>query len=294
MVAMRVIHVLRSRRTFLSKRGIARNQSARMRIISVINQKGGSCKTATTVNLAAALGELGLRVLVVDLDPQASATRWLGLPDDTRELFEAFTNDSGVSSLVRETSAPKVQAVCSSIWLAQLERQLAGEPGAEMILRKALRTLPQTSWDIVLLDSPPALGFLSVSALTAAHEILVPLESAEALDGLKDLLKTIGRVRERLNPELAAPRVLLSRVEPNTRLWRELAQGLRERLGDAVLRAVVHDNIRVREAYANRTPVTAFAPSSIAAKDFLKVARELTETSKTNTVTKKSARKKTS
>lgn len=265
-----------------------------MRIISVINQKGGSCKTATTVNLGAALGQLGLRVLVVDLDPQASATRWLGLPDDTRGLFEAFVNDQGFAELVSETSAPKVQAICSSIWLAQLERQLAGEPGAEMILRRALRSLPEDRWDLVLLDSPPALGFLSVSALTAAHEVLVPLESAEALDGLKDLLKTIGRVRERLNSELAAPRVLLSRVEPKTRLWRELADGLRERLGDAVLRSVVHDNIRVREAYANRTPVTAFAPSSIAAKDFLNVARELTEVSNAKTAVKKTARKKNS
>jgi chromosome partitioning protein len=245
-----------------------------VRTICIVNQKGGSCKTATTVNIAAALGEQGLRTLVIDLDPQASATRWLGQSDDTRGLFEAFLNDSGFDGLVCATTIANVDLIPSSSWLAQLERHLAGEAGAETILRRGLEKLAGR-WDVVLVDCPPSLGFIVVSALNACHEVLVPVESPEALDGLKDLLKTVARVRERLNPALGQPRVLLSRVAAQTNLWREMTTGLREKLGDAVFKAVVHDNIKVKEAYSNRRPVIQYAPGSIAAADYRNVAAEL-------------------
>jgi chromosome partitioning protein len=239
-----------------------------------VNQKGGSCKTATAVSVAAALGEQGLRALVIDLDPQSSATRWLGVPDDSRGLLDAFLNDGGFADLVAQTKVQGVDLIPGSTWLAQLERNLAGEAGAEMIFRRGLETLGNR-WDAVLVDCPPSLGFIVVSALTACSEVLVPLESPEALDGLKDLLKTIGRVRERLNPNLATPRVLLCRVAAQTNLWRELASGLRQRLGNAVLDACVHDTIKVKESYSHRRPITLYAPGSIAAADYRKVAAEL-------------------
>ena len=245
-----------------------------MRTICVVNQKGGSCKTATTVSVAAALGEQGLRALVIDLDPQASATRWLGAADDHRGLLDAFLNDGSFAELVSQTKVQGVDLIPGSNWLAQLERNLAGEAGAEMIFRRGLASLGER-WDAVLVDCPPSLGFIVVSALTACREVLVPLESPEALDGLKDLLKTISRVRERLNPGLSTPRVLLCRVSSQTNLWREMKTGLRQRLGDAVLQACVHDTIKVKESYSHRRPITLYAPGSIAALDYRKVATEL-------------------
>jgi chromosome partitioning protein len=278
------LHERREKNAFLARhvRPIVRATSAdqagsrrcALRTICVVNQKGGSGKTATTVSVAAALGEQGLRALVIDLDPQASATRWLGAADDRRDLLDAFLNESGFADLVVQTQVPGVDLIPGSTWLAQLERNLAGEAGAEMIFQRGLMTL-EKRWDAVLVDCPPSLGFLVVSALTACREVLVPLESPEALDGLKDLLKTIGKVRERLNPGLSPPRVLLCRVASQTNLWRELATGLRQRLGDAVLKACVHDTIKVKESYSHRRPITLYAPSSIAAADYRKVATEL-------------------
>ncbi len=251
-----------------------------MRTLAVTNQKGGSGKTTTAVNLAAALGEKGQRVLVVDLDPQASASAWLGVKaTDDRGLFEVFTQNGNLADLVHETSVSGVELVPASAWLANVEKALAGEVGAEVLLREAVATLPDR-WDFVFVDCPPALGLLTVSALCAVQEVLVPVEaSAMALAGLASLLKTVDRVRDRLNPGLSVSAVLVCRVDSRTNLSRDVVDHLRERFGDLVLRAVVRESVRLREAWSFAQPVTLYDPTGHRAEDYRAAAAELLEAS---------------
>jgi chromosome partitioning protein len=189
-----------------------------MRIIACVNQKGGSGKTTTAVNLAAALGEAGRSVLIVDLDPQASASTWLGIADGGRDLFEVFAEGRELRGLPRETSAPRVQIVPASAWLVGVEKALAGEVGAETLLRTRLGAFKEDEFDYVLFDCPPALGILTVNALAAAREVLVPVEAhVMALTGLAQLLRTVEVVRERLNAGLHLAGIVACLVDSRTR-----------------------------------------------------------------------------
>lgn len=243
--------------------------------MAVTNQKGGSGKTTATVNVAAALGEMGRRVLVVDLDPQASASAWLGVKDGGRGLLDAFVGNVHLVDLVHETPAAGVELVPASSWLAGVDKAMAGEPGAELVFRKALRRLPGR-WDYVLVDCPPALGLLTVSALAAVQEVLVPVElSPMALAGVARLVETVALVRDRLNPELELAHLLACRVDARTNLSREVVQALRDSFGAKVLQAVVRETVRLREAWGYCQPITTYDPTGAGAEDFRAVAAEL-------------------
>jgi len=246
-----------------------------MKICAFFNQKGGSAKTTTTVNLAAALGEKGKRALVVDLDPQASASSWLGTRDGGRGLLGVFTESGRLGDLVTETAVPGVDLIPGSSWLMGTERAVAGEPGAEIILRRALGGLPSGRWDFAFLDCPPSLGFLAVSALVAARGVLVPVEASTlALGGLAALLQTAERVKERLNPDLEVSGLLICRTDGRTRLSRDLEERLRERFGGLVFRSTIRENIRLREAWSFSQPITLYAPRSAGAEDYRRAASE--------------------
>lgn len=246
-----------------------------MRTIAVMNQKGGSAKTTTAVNLAAALATMGKRVLVVDMDPQANATAWLGALDGGKGVLDVLTGDKKLHELVRPTTSEGVDAVPSSAWLAGAERTLAGEVGSELVFRKALERLPD-KWDVVLVDCPPAMGLLSISALAACEEVLIPCEAhTMALSGLAGLVQTIDRVRERLNPELALAGVLACRVDGRTRLSEEVVDSLRQRFGKDVFRAVVRENVRLAEAPSFSRSIFAYDPRSTGAEDYAAAAKEL-------------------
>lgn len=247
-----------------------------MRTIAFTNQKGGSCKTTSAVNLAAALGEKGQKVLLVDLDPQASASAWCGASDG-KGLLEVFTGNGSLSDLVSKTSIPGVSVIPSSSWLMGAERALMGEVGAETILRKAVSRLPKT-WDFVLVDCPPALGLLAVSALVAVREVLVPVEaSVMALAGLASLLHTVERVKERLNPDLSISAILPCRVDTRTNLSKDVVERLREKFGDLVLKTVIRENVRLREAPSFSEPITLYDTKSTGAEDYRSAAEELLE-----------------
>lgn len=246
-----------------------------MRVFAAVNQKGGSGKTTTAVNLGAALAEKGRRVLVLDLDPQASASAWLGVKDGGKGLLEVFTQGAALAPLVKPTAVPNLEVVPSSSWLLGVERALAGEPGAETILRRAIAKLPGR-WDYVLLDCPPTLGLLAVSALTAADEVLVPVEAhVMALAGLASLTQTVDLVRDRLNPELAIGAILACRVDMRTNLSREVVGSLRDRFKGLVLKTVVRENVRLAEAPSFSQPITTYAPESAGAEDYRSAAAEI-------------------
>ena len=246
-------------------------------VIAVANQKGGAGKTTTTVNLAAALGAAGVPTLVVDLDPQASASAWLGVaePDDTG-LLDALTRGSAsLAELARESSAPGVEVVPSSGALAHAERELGAVPGGDLALRRLVEGLPARRWRVVLFDCPPQLGRLTSAVLLAARGVLVPVEaSSMALAGLTALLTTLGRACQH-NPALVVRGILACRVDYRNNLSREVVAALAERFPEECLRTVIRERVRLREAPSYRVPVNLYDPDGDAAQDFAALAREL-------------------
>lgn len=161
-----------------------------MRAIAIVNQKGGSGKTTTAVNLAAALAEMKKKILLIDLDPQASASLWYGFREKGKALFDVLTQDGKLENAIERTSIEDLNIVPSSPLLAGVEKSLATEVAAETILKYKISALQSGSWDYVLFDCPPTLSILSLNALTAANEVLIPVEAhVMALHGLVQLLK---------------------------------------------------------------------------------------------------------
>jgi chromosome partitioning protein len=247
-----------------------------MRTLAIASRKGGVGKTTTAVCLAGALGEKGKRVLVVDLDPQASASAWLGVADGGRGLHGVLTDGGTLPELVVESSAPNVDLIPSSgEWLAVAEKVLAAEPGAELVFRKAFEKLP-ARWDFVLVDCPPTLSLLSLSALAACSEVLAPVEATVlALDGLTSLLKAVEKVRDRLNPGLEVSTILICRLHARRNLSRDLEARLRQHFGARVLKSTIRESVALAEASSFAKPVTLYAPTSPGAEDYRAAAAEL-------------------
>lgn len=249
-----------------------------MRTIAVVNQKGGTAKTTSAVNLAAALAELERSVLLIDLDSQANATDWVGVSQGGRRLLEALRDDDGLAELIVTSPIPGVDLIPAGPALASADKVLAAEMGPEMRLRDGLAQLPAGRWDVVLIDCPPGLGILSLSALVACQEVLVPVETRTmAVSGLVRLLETIAEVRRRYPPGPALLGILPCRVDMRTRLSVDVVDALRERLGQRVFRTVIRENIRLAEAFATRESVLTFARSSAGASDYRRAADELIE-----------------
>jgi chromosome partitioning protein len=245
-----------------------------MRIIAITNQKGGSGKTTTAVNLAAALGEKRRRALVIDLDPQASASHWLGINETEKGLLDVLTNSKALDALILPTQVAGVSVVPASPWLVGAEKALAGEVGAETILRRHVQRLSHKHWDYVLVDCPPSLGILTVNALAAVREVLVPVEAhVMALNGLAQLLKTVEVAKERLNPDLKITGILACRVDARTRHAQEVVEQLRTRFGKLVYPIVIRENIRLAECPSFGQPITQYDARSYGAEDFRALAK---------------------
>ena len=246
-----------------------------MQTVAVFNQKGGSGKTTTVVNLAAALAERGQRVLVFDLDPQGSASAWLGVRESGRGTLAIFEGEKvSLSDLASHSDVAGVDVVPASPWLLHVERTAAGTK-AEGRLRRAVLALPET-WDWVLVDCPPSLGLLALSALVACPFVLVPVEAhTMALAGLAALQQTMAHVRAELNPDLELLAVLACRVDARTNLSRDVVTRLRDWGGPLVLEAIVRESVRLAEAPSFHQPITQYAPASSGAEDYRAVAAEL-------------------
>ncbi len=251
-----------------------------MRVIAIVNQKGGCGKTTTSVNLAGCLAGDGARVLLVDLDPQAHSTLALGLdPDELDEnLYEVLAEPGGIEQLSRVSIgvAENLDVAPSGIVLSALEQKLASEPVETRTdrLATALDKLPEP-YDYVLIDCPPNVGLLTFNALRAASEVIVPLETSHfAIHGVEKLLETIGLLAERLDHELTV-RVLPTLYDGRTRFARQTLAKIRERFGDTCFDTVIRLNVKLRETASRGLPIHRYAPSANGAIDYGALAVEV-------------------
>lgn len=251
-----------------------------MRITTVANPKGGSTKTATVVSLAAIAATNGLRVLLVDLDKQGSATQWLNHSPDNEQLAHVLLGTCPVTEAIVSTEVENLSLLRASVLLAQAER-FTSEPGHQFLLREALSRLPADVYDWVLIDTPGDLGPMTIMALTAATDVLVPLPAgAMELDEVPKIRDTIRKVRDRLNPSLVLSGVLLGQVRTYGRSTSVLARQIADRLaedfpGGELMTATVRDDGRFKEAPAWRQPINIYAPGSRGDLDYRAVLSEL-------------------
>jgi chromosome partitioning protein len=247
-----------------------------MRTYAIINQKGGSGKTTTTVNIAAALGEKKRKVLIIDLDPQASTSAWLGVSSSTPSLLDVMTKNTLIHDVIITTKTAGVDIIPASSWLIGLEKQLAHEVGAETILKQKFNDLAATYYDYILIDCPPALSLLTINALNAVHEVLVPVETRiMALQGLVQLLGTIDIIKKRLNNQLHLSGILACRVDTRTKHSKEIIEELRKNFSSLVYSTVIRENIKLAECPSFTQSILSYAPESSGAQDYRLLAEEI-------------------
>jgi chromosome partitioning protein len=270
----------------LSRPALPRPRSTR--IFVVANQKGGVGKTTSTVNVAASLAQLGQRVLVIDLDPQGNASTALSIDhfQGTPGTYELLVEGTPLDDVV--VPSPEIaglDVVPATIDLAGAEIELVSIVARESRLQKALRTHPRVGdaetggedrWDYVLIDCPPSLGLLTINALVAGAELLIPIQAEYyALEGLGQLLKTVDMVRAHLNPDLAVSTILITMYDGRTRLASGVAEEVKAHFGDQVLRTYIPRSVRVSEAPSYGQTVMTYDPGSPGALSYLEAAREI-------------------
>ncbi len=249
-----------------------------MKTVAVANQKGGCGKTTTTVNLATAFAVAGKRVLLIDLDPQAHATIGLGQDPENIELtvYNVFTDPNVTASMAAVKSNIKgLDVLPSNILLSGIEFELASMDGREYILGNKLREINGT-YDMCLIDCSPSLSLLTLNALVASNEVIIPVQTHYyALEGLRQLLETIDIVKKRFNNNLDIRGILLTFVEPRTKLSRQVQRQMREFFGDLVFDTVIHKDVRLAEAPSAHEPVFTYAPDSKGAVEHQILAEEI-------------------
>jgi len=249
------------------------------RIMTIANQKGGVGKTTTAVNLAASLSQHGNRVLVVDLDPQGNASTALDVDHRVGQdsVYNALVEERPLSEVVSEVDGmPGLYCVPATIDLAGAEIELVPLVAREARLSRSIDQLDRENLDYVLIDCPPSLGLLTINALVAAEEVLIPIQCEYyALEGLEQLLRTVELVRGHLNAKLKVTTILLTMYDGRTRLATQVADDVRSHFGDVVLQTIIPRSVRVSEAPSYGQSVITYDPASSGAVAYTEAAREL-------------------
>ncbi|MEW6559327.1 MAG: ParA family protein [Pseudomonadota bacterium] len=248
-------------------------------IFCIANQKGGVGKTTTSVNLAAALSRIGQRVLLVDLDPQGNATMGSGVDKHTLEasIYQVLIGQSELGQALQRNTKAGYDVIGANRELAGAEVELVDLAQRERRLKSALATV-QTNYDFILIDSPPALGLLTLNGLCAAHGVIVPMQCEYfALEGLSDLVNTIKQVHVNLNRDLRIIGLLRVMFDPRITLQQQVSEQIKAHFGDKVFNAVIPRNVRLAEAPSYGLPGVVFDPGSRGAKAFIEFAQEMVD-----------------
>ncbi|MEM9762611.1 MAG: AAA family ATPase [Pseudomonadota bacterium] len=252
------------------------------RLIAIANQKGGVGKTTTAINLSAAMAESGARILLIDLDPQGNASTGVGLfaADRERTAYDLLTGEATAADCIMKTRYQGFDVIPSSADLSGLDVELFDDPHRAQRLRDALTPEGEesalASYDVVLIDCPPSLNILTVNAMTAAGSVLVPLQCEFfALEGLSQLLATIRRVQQRLNPSLVVEGILLTMYDRRNNLSAQVAVDVRETLGQQVYTTIIPRNVRLSEAPSHAEPVTAYDSACAGSEAYRRLAAEV-------------------
>jgi chromosome partitioning protein len=254
------------------------------RVMAVANQKGGVGKTTTAVNLGAGLAELGHRVLVVDLDPQANATTGLGIDPRNLEasVYDVLLADLPLEDCIEPTALRNLYLAPTTVDLAGAEIELVPAFSRELRLRRAVERLGegavggQEAFDYILIDCPPSLGLLTINGLAAATEVMVPIQCEYfALEGLGQLLRNIQLVQTNLNPPLELTTIVLTMYDARTKLADQVAKDVRRHFGAKVCRNIVPRSVRLSEAPSFGQPITVFDPTSRGALAYRELAKEV-------------------
>lgn len=242
------------------------------KVISISNHKGGVGKTTSAINIGAGLNKLGRKVLLIDLDPQANLSQSLGLREYPINIYGAIRGDYPLRPV---SLLPGLDIVPSVLDLSGAEIEISGEAGREYILRELIEPL-RSSYDYILIDSPPSLGLLTINAFTASEEIFIPLQAQYlALQGLTKILEVVDKVKKRLNKELEVGGVFITQYDSRKVLNRDIVGTIEERFREELLKTKIRDNIALAEAPALELDIFRYNPKSYGAEDYLSLAKEI-------------------
>jgi chromosome partitioning protein len=242
------------------------------RVISISNHKGGVGKTTSTINIGAGLCELGNRVLLIDLDPQANLSQSLGLIDQERNIYGALRGEYKLQPI--EVIAG-LDIIPATLDLSGAEIEMSGEAGREYILRELIEPI-SNSYDYILIDCPPSLGLLTVNSFTASDEVLIPLQAHYlALQGLAKLIEVIDKIKKRLNKGLEVGGVFITQYDSRKVLNRDVVATIEAHFKDRVFKTRIRENIALAEAPANGLDIFRYQPKSYGAEDYLSLSKEI-------------------
>lgn len=249
------------------------------RIIAIANQKGGVGKTTTSINLSAALGEKGKKVLVIDTDPQGNTTSGLGLDKNELEntIYELLIGESSIDEVIAKDVATNVDIIPSNVNLAAVEIELIDAEDKEFILRNAIKEV-RDNYDFIIIDCPPSLSMLTVNAMTTANTVLVPIQCEYyALEGLSQLVHTVNLVKSRLNEDLQMEGVVFTMFDARTNLSLQVVENVKEHIDENVYKTIIPRNIRLAEAPSYGMPINKYEPKSSGAEAYRLLAQEVIE-----------------